>query len=190
MQKIIYIILLSLIFTGCSNTKTTGQEVKQSFNVQEQLQDITTTDYTREQEETSELIVETETQSESNIKTIDASEKEIETFNLINKIRAENGLNELTWDNELYYYSSIRSKEASVKWSHIRPDGTSWKEMNPDVLQGENLAKGYYNASEAVDAWMDSQGHKENILRENFTRTAIAFYETENGWFWCEVFGY
>lgn len=190
MKKIIYIILLSLTLAGCSSTKTTEQKVKQSVNEQEQLQDIPVLDYTEKQEETSELIPETEIQSEAPTKTIDASEKEIEVFNLINKIRTENGLNELTWDNELYYYSSIRAEEASTKWSHIRPDGTSWKEMNPDVFQGENLAKGYYNASEAVDAWIASQGHKENILRENFTRTAITFYEAENGWFWCEVFGY
>ena len=178
------------MLTGCSNIKTTEQEVKQSFDIQQQLQDIPVLDYTEKQEKTSELIVETEIQYEAVINTLDALEKEIEAFNLINKIRAKNGLNELIWDNELYYYSSIRAEEASKKWSHIRPDGTSWKEMNPDVFQGENLAKGYYNASEAVDAWMASQGHKENILRENFTRTAITFYEAENGWFWCEVFGY
>jgi uncharacterized protein YkwD len=126
---------------------------------------------------------------EENNDNINASKKEIECFNIINNCRKENGLEELVWDDKLYEYAKVRAKEASIKWSHTRPDGTSWKTMNPKVFQGENLAKGYDSAQDAVNAWMGSQGHKENILR-NFTRTAVAFYEADNGWFWCQAFGY
>lgn len=115
--------------------------------------------------------------------------REQEAFNIINKIRNDNGLAALSWDDELYEVAQIRSKEASQKWSHTRPDGTHWSTLSP-VVHGENLAKGYNTAQGAVDAWMNSEGHKANILRKEFTRVAISFYEAENGWFCCMSFGY
>ena len=108
---------------------------------------------------------------------------------LVNEIRAENGLGTLTWDDALYESAKVRAAEASIVWSHTRPDGSSWSTVS-GVCQGENLAKGFATAQEAVDGWMTSQGHKDNILRDGFTRTAVAFFCTENGWFWCEHFGY
>lgn len=195
MKKIIFIILLSLCLSGCNTAAPDVKDDKPIYIKPEITQkpiqeNIPIVDDKKEIETIEEETQETEIPVEPSEPIINASEKEIEVFYLVNKLRASSGLNELIWDDNLYYYSSIRSEEASRKWSHIRPDGTSWKEMNPDVLQGENLAKGYYNADEVVNAWMASQGHKENILRANFTRTAVSFYEAENGWFWCQVFGY
>lgn len=114
---------------------------------------------------------------------------ELETFNLINNIRIQNDLLPLEWDNELYETAKIRAAEASVSWSHTRPDGSHWSVMS-EGLHGENLAKGYNSSDAVVAAWMTSEGHKENILRENFSRGAVFFYEGENGWFWCFHFGY
>lgn len=191
-----YILLLVLSFILCSCTSPTPSHK----NIQKTVKNDNITEEPSEvPEEAEEEIVydKMETEIENNteeviddIIKINCSEKELECYNLVNQYRQENGLDILIWDNTLCEYAKIRAAEASIKWSHTRPDGTSWKEMNPDVFQGENLAKGYYNASEAVDAWIASQGHKENILRENFTRTAITFYEAENGWFWCQTFGY
>lgn len=115
--------------------------------------------------------------------------KEQEVLDIINSIRNEHELSPLTWDDELYEVAKIRSQESSQKWSHTRPDGTHWSTLSPNV-HGENLAKGYNTAQAAVDAWMASEGHKANILREEFTRAAVSFYEAENGWFWCVSFGY
>lgn len=115
--------------------------------------------------------------------------KEQEVLDIINTIRNEHRLSSLIWDNELYEVAKIRSQESSQKWSHTRPDGTHWSTLSPNV-HGENLAKGYDTAQAAVDAWMASEGHKANILRKEFTRAAISFYESPNGWFWCISFGY
>lgn len=109
-------------------------------------------------------------------------------FELINKERQRNGLSSLVWDCELYETAKIRAAEASRCWSHTRPDGSHWSVLSSQ-LQGENLAKGYYTAEEAVAAWLASDGHRANILR-NFSRGAVYFYEAENGWFWCNHFGY
>ena len=112
-----------------------------------------------------------------------------EAFDIVNQIRADNGLGTLTWDSGLVEPAKIRAAEASITWSHTRPDGSAWYTVSGNI-QGENLAKGYDSAQDAVNAWMASQGHKENILRGSFTRSAIAFFNTDNGWFWCQAFGY
>lgn len=112
-----------------------------------------------------------------------------EAANLVNQIRTENGLGTLSWDDGLVAAAKTRAAEASVTWSHTRPDGSAWSTVSSNI-SGENLAKGYNSAQDAVNAWMASQGHKENILRGSFTRTAVAFFETDNGWFWCQAFGY
>lgn len=114
---------------------------------------------------------------------------EEEVFDLINDIRKEEGLNTLEWNSDLYDVAKIRAEEASVFWSHTRPDGSEWYTVSKSV-HGENLARKYLTPAETVDAWMNSEGHRENILRENFDRCAIALFVTENGYFWCCSFGY
>jgi uncharacterized protein YkwD len=109
-------------------------------------------------------------------------------FDLINEEREKYGLSPLSWDSELYETARIRAEEASRYWSHTRPDVSHWSVLSSQ-LQGENLANGYYTAEEPVNAWMASPGHKANILRD-FTRGAVFFYEADNGWFWCNHFGY
>lgn len=191
-----YILLLVLSFILCSCTSPTPSHK----NIQKTVKNDNITEEPSEvPEEAEEEIVDDKTETEiendteevvDDIIKINCSEKELECYNLVNQYRRENGLDILIWDNTLYEYANIRAVEASQCWSHTRPDGTSWKEIDPNTFQGENLAKGYDTAQDAVSAWIASQGHKENILRGSFTRTAIAFYNAENGWFWCQTFGY
>lgn len=193
-RRYILFIVLSLFLCSCSYPtpeETNIQKTVKTENVEIEQSKVP------EENKTEEEIIDDKTETEIkenaeevyDIIKINCSEKELECYNLINNYRQENGLDILTWDNKLYEYANIRAREASQCWSHTRPDGTSWKEMNPVIFQGENLAKGYDTAQDAVSAWIASQGHKENILR-NFTRTAVCFYEAENGWFWCQTFGY
>ena len=111
-----------------------------------------------------------------------------EAFAEANKRRVENGLQELVWDEELYRAAEIRATELATNFSHTRPDGTEWKTVS-SVVNGENIAEGYAKASSVVQAWMDSQGHRENILRSEFTRGAIAIYEVNGQEYWCQLFG-
>lgn len=183
-RRYILFIVLSLFLCSCSYPtpeETNIQKTVKTENVEIEPSEVPEIE-TEIENDTEEVI--------NDIIKINCSEKELECYNLINQYRQENGLDVLCWDDKLYEYAKIRAAEASVKWSHTRPGGTSWKEIDPGTFQGENLAKGYDTAQDAVNAWIASQGHKENILRENFTRTAISFYESKNGWFWCQTFGY
>lgn len=193
-RKVILVLFLSLFLCSCSYPTPSSENIQKTVKNENVIEEPTEVP-----KETEEEIADDKTETEIKNNTeeviddvikIYCSEKELECYNLVNQYRQENGLDILTWDDTLYEYAKIRAAEASVKWSHTRPDGTSWKEMDPGTFQGENLAKGYDTAQDAVNAWIASQGHRENILRKNFTRTAIAFYNAENGWFWCQTFGY
>ena len=193
-RKTILVIFFSLFLCSCSSPAPSSENIQKT--VKNENVKIETTEIPEKTEEEiidgkteTEIENDTEEVIDDDIIKINCSEKELECYNLINNYRQENGLDILTWDDTLYEYAKIRAREASQCWSHTRPDGTSWKEMDPVIFQGENLAKGYDTAQDAVNAWIASQGHKENILR-NFTRTAVCFYEAENGWFWCQTFGY
>lgn len=112
-------------------------------------------------------------------------------FNLVNAERSANGLSSLVWDNNLESTSAIRAEECSVSFSHTRPNGRPWYTVNSKIMGGENLAYGYYDANSAVDAWMDSPTHRENILWPEFTKVAISVYAADDGtYYWAQEFGY
>jgi hypothetical protein len=100
---------------------------------------------------------------------------------LTNQKRAEKGLSPLKPSQEL-------SKAAAAKasnmfqldyWAHIAPDGTTpWYFIKSAGYEyeyaGENLARGFYTASDVVDAWMASPTHRENILNPNYEEIGFA----------------
>lgn len=112
-------------------------------------------------------------------------------FNLVNSQRAASGLPALVWDSNLESPAAVRAEECSVAFSHTRPNGRPWYTVNSKVMGGENLAYGYYDASSAVDAWMSSPTHRENILWPEFTKVAISIYAADDGtYYWAQEFGY
>lgn len=113
----------------------------------------------------------------------------ISAFLMMNEIRKENGLNMLSWNDDLGPAALIRAQEATIRWSHTRPDGSDWYTVNPDLCYGENLANGYTTAKNAVNAWMASPEHKANILSSEFTSGNIQIVENSDGtWYWAEEF--
>lgn len=115
----------------------------------------------------------------------------LEAFGQINDIRAEAGLDELSWNQNLETVSSVRAKECEVKFSHTRPNGQQWYTVNSKLQGGENLAFGFDTADDAVDAWMNSPTHKDNILYDEFTNGSISIYQSDDGTcYWANEFGY
>ena len=115
----------------------------------------------------------------------------LKAYNLVNAEREAEGLDSLTWDANLESTSSVRSKECSQSFSHTRPNGSAWYTVNSKIQGGENLAFGFDDAASAVDAWMNSPTHKDNILYPDFEKVAISVYVTDDGTaYWAEEFGY
>jgi len=95
----------------------------------------------------------------------------------INEYRAEEGMAELAWSSELADAAAIRAEEISEVWSHTRPNGSNWYTVNPSIMYGENLAKGYDTAEDVVQGWKDSPAHNENLLYEDFSYIGLAQYD-------------
>ena len=113
-----------------------------------------------------------------------------EVFIQVNQARAEIGLPELAWSDELAAAAEVRAQEIHQSFSHTRPDGSPWWTANSEIIYGENIAKGYQSADSVVTAWMESSDHKDNILYSGFQSIGVAVYNVDGKWYWAQEFGY
>lgn len=101
-----------------------------------------------------------------------------EAIRLINAERTKAGLPELAIDSDLMEIAAVRAEEMVTKYGHTRPDGSSWDtifaEMGVDMPHphGEN-AGSQGTASKQIASWMNSSGHKANILNSDVTRIGV-----------------
>ncbi len=110
----------------------------------------------------------------------------------INDIRVANGLSELSTTPLLLEVSDTRAEEIVLDFSHYRPDGsvcfTALKSEGITYsFSAENIASGRSNPVATVDQWMQSEGHRANILNENFTHIGIGYtYDPDStfGYYW------
>lgn len=120
---------------------------------------------------------------------------ELEILRLCNEERAKVGLAPLTWYEDAYYFTHIRSVEIYTDWGHVRPDWSPWSTVytNAGVIlgySGENLLQlqGVHSknvASIAVKSWMESPSHKAAILDSKYTKICIALEYGEDNFTLC-----
>ncbi len=107
-----------------------------------------------------------------------------EAIHLANRERENHGLDPLPIDDDLMELAEIRAEEIRELYSHTRPDGTSVV----DLRCGENLGQ-RYSAEKQVTSWMNSEGHRANILLDRYHHIGAACYQAENGnCYWVMVF--
>ena len=107
----------------------------------------------------------------------------------VNAERAKYGLSVLRTDSELTRAACVRAQEIVRQFSHTRPDGTSWSTVSASA-HGENIAEGYGSASAVMTGWMNSQGHRENILQARFGSIGVCAYSYNGRIYWVQLFGY
>ena len=117
------------------------------------------------------------------------SAAELEVLRLTNLIRLEHGLKPLTATAALQQATDIRANEIETLFKHTRPDGTSCFTVLHDLnipywSAAENIAYGYQSASEVMDGWMNSEGHRVNILTADMGHMGIG----EQDYFWVQLF--
>lgn len=120
-------------------------------------------------------------------------EYEQEVIRLINEIRTQNGLKPLMYDWQLgrvARYKSIDMKENRY-FSHTSPVYGSPFEMIRDFgitfrSAGENIAYGYSTPRAVVNGWMNSSGHRANILSTVYTRIGVGYVADGN--YWTQMF--
>ena len=114
--------------------------------------------------------------------------KAFEVLSIVNKKRAENGLSALTMDSSLLETAMIRAGEQEVLFSHTRPDGAGCFSANAAMI-AENVAINQRSASEVMNSWMNSEGHRENILSKDATTIGIGCFYMDGVYTWAQCFG-
>ena len=119
-----------------------------------------------------------------------ATNEGIQVFQLVNQRRKENGLAELTYRNDIQDAANIRANEIISTFSHTRPDGSScFTAVNVNYYAiGENIASGQKSAAEVMNAWMNSPGHRANILSTQFTGIAVGVVQYQGVSYWVQIF--
>lgn len=116
---------------------------------------------------------------------IDPEEYEKEVVRLVNIERKKAGVGELVMTDELSQAAGARAEELITLFSHTRPDGsncfTIFEKYGVTYTRngcdgaGENISGGRVTPEEVVQAWMNSPGHKENMLNPNFKKIGVGF---------------
>ncbi|WP_308161439.1 CAP domain-containing protein [Bacillus sp. ISL-46] len=112
-----------------------------------------------------------------------------QVIDLTNAQRSKNGLPALKADTQLNSVAQKKSLDMQQKnyFSHTSPTYGSPFDMMRDFgvtykSAGENIAQGQRTPQEVVTAWMNSEGHRKNILSSNFTHIGVGFEATGKHW--------
>ncbi|MBT2695664.1 CAP domain-containing protein [Bacillus sp. ISL-55] len=112
---------------------------------------------------------------------------------LTNQERAKNGLKPLALDTELSKVAREKSRDMQSKgyFSHTSPTyGSPFDMMKKFGISyrsaGENIAMGQRTPEEVVKAWMNSSGHRANILNSSYTHIGVGHVATGN--YWTQMF--
>ena len=91
--------------------------------------------------------------------------------------------------HDLDVFGVVLAKELAVNYSHLRPDGTLWYTIAPGVA-GENIAKGQTSATGVMNDWMNSEGHRKNILTKSYTEIGVGCYydNATDTYYWVQLF--
>ena len=111
----------------------------------------------------------------------------------VNAARAQNGLSALTLDANMNRAAAVRAAELAQSFSHTRPNGsrglTALNEAGVSYRTvGENIASGQQTAQAVVSAWMNSSGHRANILSSLFGRMGVGQATIGRRTYWVQLF--
>ena len=118
---------------------------------------------------------------------------EAEVVRLVNAERAKYGLSALSLDKGAANAAHVRAKEIVKSFSHTRPDGRSCFTAASDLgvtyrTAGENIAYGYSTTAKVVEGWMNSEGHRKNILSASFGKIGVGCYSSGGVYYWSQFF--
>jgi uncharacterized YkwD family protein len=114
-----------------------------------------------------------------------------QVVSLVNKERSQAGLSSLASDSALTSMALVKAKDmySNNYFSHTSPTyGSPFDMMKSFGISfsyaGENIAMGQKTPQDVMTAWMNSSGHRQNILNPNFTKIGVAYYNGE----WVQEF--
>ena len=126
----------------------------------------------------------------------DFSSYQQQVLDLVNAERTKRGISALTLDSNLSNVATKKSQDMVNKnyFDHTSPTyGSPFDMMKQFGISyrtaGENIAKGQKTPQEVVTAWMNSEGHRKNILNPNFTNLGVGIAKDSKGTtYWTQMF--
>ena len=111
-------------------------------------------------------------------------------WELTNYYRSQYGAGTLTLDSTLCDAAATRAREIASYFSHTRPDGSQWYTVS-SLAHGENIIMGTgMDADRAMTDWMNSQGHRDNILDGSYGTLGVGCCQSGREIYWVQLFGY
>ncbi|MEQ2678359.1 CAP domain-containing protein [Enterocloster citroniae] len=113
---------------------------------------------------------------------------------LVNEERAKAGLSPLSVNSKAANAAQTRAREIEKSFSHTRPDGSSFNTALTEAGvsfrgAGENIAYGQITPQQVMEGWMNSSGHRANILNANYTSIGVGHYKNGAGVdYWTQLF--
>ena len=112
---------------------------------------------------------------------------------LVNAERTKQGLSALTIDTKVQQAALVRAKESAQSFSHTRPNGSSFSTALTEAgvsyrRAGENIAYGQSTPQQVMNAWMNSSGHRANILNANYTTIGVGYTVINGTAYWAQLF--
>lgn len=112
----------------------------------------------------------------------------------VNQQRVANGSAPVGVFRDLQKVAGVRAKEIVKSFSHDRPDGTSCFSILSEYGistwgSGENIAAGYGTPKAVMNGWMNSGGHRSNILNNSYTHIGVGYTKGGSyGKYWVQLF--
>lgn len=125
---------------------------------------------------------------------LDIAKERERVLQLANNARKENSVSSsLVLDSKLNEAAQKRAEELIKLFSHTRPNGTEFltvlKEYNITYNTcGENVANGQVDADDVMKSWLNSPGHRANILNSKFAKLGVGVFEYNNSLYWVQLF--
>lgn len=115
---------------------------------------------------------------------------------LVNAERAKAGLKALTLKKNITAAAQVRAVETETRFSHTRPNGSNFSTALTEAGvnyrgSGENIAWGQKTPEQVMEGWMNSPGHRANILNEKYTSIGVGYHQNASGVnYWTQLFTY
>ena len=121
---------------------------------------------------------------------------QLQVLDLVNEERLSRNIEPLKLNEQVQQAAQVRAGEINTVFEHIRPDGRScFTALDEYVTDGygsagENIAAGQSSPQEVVNDWMNSPGHRANILKESYTALGVGYYYGSGPYYcyWVQMF--
>ncbi len=109
---------------------------------------------------------------------------------IVNEERAAAGLSPLSRNAHITELAMQRAAEIALYYSHTRPDGTSCFTVfdGLNAYKAENIAAGYASPEAVMEGWMNSEGHRANILNGVYSYIGVGCFKSASSYCWVQLF--